>query len=241
MEKIDQEEVAKKYNSIENVWEKEDKWHWITHNAISAFVLKISQAIPGWNDLKILNAGSCGYSYGLKEDNILHIDIAGEKLTHLKQSIIASVESIPLPDQSLDVILCVGSVINYCDPVKVLSEFTRLLKSGSHLILEFENSFTFELLGKSSFNKKATLVNTFYKGKEEKIWFFSESYIKQLAKLNGLELIKIERCHILSPLAYRILGDDTISAQYAQFDQICSCIPFLKKFSSNSIFLLKKI
>ncbi len=42
---------------------------------------------------------------------------------------------IPLPDASLDAILCTEVIEHVVDPVKVIFEFARLLKSGGKLIL----------------------------------------------------------------------------------------------------------
>jgi ubiquinone/menaquinone biosynthesis C-methylase UbiE len=240
MEQIDPTEVAKKYNLIDKVWDTNDKWHVVTHNMIKNFIWNVVLELTGWRNFKILNAGSCGYSYDLNEDNIIHIDIAGDKLRNFKKSITASVEAIPLPNHSVDVVICVGSVLNYCDPIKALNEFARVLDRHGYLILEFENSYTLELLGTSSFNKKATLEETFYNGQKEKIWFYAESYIRELTRINGFELISMKRCHILSPLIYRLFKNERQAAKYANLDNICSMVPFLRKFSSNSIFLFKK-
>ncbi len=95
---------------------------------------------------------------------------------------IGSIEKIPLADNVFDFIICVGSVLNYCDPMKVMEEFRRVLKNTGYLILEFESSRTFELILKHDYNKSAVFVETFYKGGTEKIWYFSEDYIKQLGK-----------------------------------------------------------
>jgi|ERR1043165_7089835 ubiquinone/menaquinone biosynthesis C-methylase UbiE len=240
MQQIDIKEVAKKYNGIETVWDSNDKWHLITHKMIKDFIWSASSEITQWHKLKILNAGSCGYSYGLDEQNITHIDIAEQKLVNIKNAIVGSIEDIPLSRESIDMIICVGSVLNYCDPVKVLSEFKRVLAKDGYLILEFENSRTFELLGKSSFNKRAALVETFYHGQKEKLWFFAESYIRELGELNGFEITKIARCHILSPLVYRFSKNENFASKYSKWDHFCSRVPYLRNFSSNTVFLLRK-
>jgi ubiquinone/menaquinone biosynthesis C-methylase UbiE len=43
-------------------------------------------------------------------------------------------DAIPLPSQSIDVVICCGS-LSYADPKKVNREIFRLLKPGGHLII----------------------------------------------------------------------------------------------------------
>ena len=237
MKEIDIEEVAKKYNEIDVIWNENDKWHVRVQKVIQEFILNVFKSIENHQDLKILNAGSAGFSYNLNEGNILHIDIAKDKISHLKNSLVADIQNIPLPQNQFDLIVCVGSVINYCDPIKVFGEFNRVLKRSGYLILEFENSFTLELFGKKTFNRKATFVNSFYNGLPESVWFFSESYIKELAELHGFRMLSVKRCHIISPLIYRIFKNEKFAARFGSWDKLFCYIPFLRKFSSNSIIL----
>jgi len=222
------------------IWNENDKWHLWTKKMINDFIDRSLKKIENVKDSKILNAGSAGYSYGLSESNILHIDIAGDRIKHLSNSLIADIQNIPISNKQFDIIICVGSVLNYCDPIQVINEFDRLINQNGHIILEFENSHTLELLGKKSFNKKATIVNTFYNGLPEKIWFFSESYIKELAELSGFKIIQLKRCHIISPLIYRVFKHERFSAAFGHLDKLFSFIPGINKFSSNTIFLLHK-
>jgi|APLak6261682215_1056145.scaffolds.fasta_scaffold02099_3 hypothetical protein len=244
MNEIKPEDVANKYNSIEVIWSENDKWHLRQKRMISDFISESLKLIPNHKDLKTLNAGSGGYSYGLNEENILHIDIAENKISHLSNSLVADIQRLPLGSphfsKPFKLIICVGSVINYCDPILVFSELDKIIDEKGYLILEFENSFTLELLGKSTFNNKAALVDSFYNGKTEKIWFFSESYIKELAELNGFKIESVKRGHILSPLIYRLCKNENFAAKFGALDKFCSYIPFLKKFSSNTIFLFSK-
>ncbi len=241
MDQINLNEVAERYNKLSTIWNEKDTWHMWTKRMISGFIQNFIKKNSGVNSNRILNAGSAGYSYGIDESKILHIDIASARISHLPNSIVADIHNIPVSEAQFNLIICVGSVINYCDPIVVFRELSRVLTKDGYLILEFENSHTLELIGKASFNSNATIVETFYNNSSEKIWYFSESYIKELALLYGFELEKYKRCHILSPLIYRLSGNEKFSSRFRKLDKICSYIPYLNRFSSNTILLFKRI
>jgi ubiquinone/menaquinone biosynthesis C-methylase UbiE len=236
---IDPRSIANKYNSIPIIWDPNDKWHIITHNVIKEFISEFGETKSNtcpW----ILNAGSAGYAYGINSDRMFHIDLAKNKLSNDSHSVLGNIEWLPFRQNSFDLIICVGSVLDYCDPIIVMREFNRVLKNSGLIILEFESSCTFELLGKSNFNKGLTLVETFYNGSKEKIWYFSEIYIKNLLTLYNFRIIRKKQFHILSPLIYRIYPNETFASKFAAFDKMLRHFPIINKFCSNIIFLIQK-
>jgi SAM-dependent methyltransferase len=232
-------DIRKKYNLIEDIWPLTDKWHQIAKRNITDFIVKyypeITHAKPGG----VLNAGSGGNSYGIDQDHLTHIDIAEERIQNLPNSIAADIHRIPFEDQSFDGIICVGSVINYCDPATIFREFKRVLKPKGHVILEFENSHTLELLFKQGFNQDSVLIKSFYNGLNESIYYFSETFIRKLCAIYGFEILALKRFHLLSPLVYRLLGDADFASRFSMLDRFCTRIPFLKGYSSNTIFFLQ--
>lgn len=57
--------------------------------------------------------------------------------------IVASVEQIPVPDESFDSILCSQMLDDVSHPAKALSEFHRILKKGGHIIISVPMIFIF--------------------------------------------------------------------------------------------------
>ena len=47
---------------------------------------------------------------------------------------------MPFKNQPIDIAVCVGSVINYCDAALTIAEFGRVLRKEGTLILEFDGS-----------------------------------------------------------------------------------------------------
>jgi len=62
----------------------------------------------------------------LEINNLIHPNIF--------KSIASNMDAIPLPNQSIDVVICCES-LSYADPNKVNREIFRLLKPGGHLII----------------------------------------------------------------------------------------------------------
>ena len=242
MNKINPDDVAKRYNDLETIIDDDDKWHLITKDNIREFIQRSLSKLSHSDKFYILNAGSAGYSYGLAEDRILHVDISDKHISHLSNSIVANIENLPLKDQEFDLVICVGSVLNYCDPFKVIEQFSRLLKPKGYIILEFESSYTFELVFKKGFNQSAVFIETFFDahGDKEQIWYFSEKYIRNILNSYDFSVINRKRFHIISPLVYRLTKKATFSSQFSSFDSICSCIPWIRNFCSNAIYLLQK-
>ena len=87
----------------------------------------------------VLNAG-CGKTTYKTCATIIYMDIIEEYISSFENHIVGSIEKIPLQDSSVDCVICVGSVINYADIQKAMSEFSRILKPNGILILEFERS-----------------------------------------------------------------------------------------------------
>lgn len=44
---------------------------------------------------------------------MVHLDLAAERIAHFPNCIVGNISTIPTPDASFDVVLCVGSVLNY--------------------------------------------------------------------------------------------------------------------------------
>jgi SAM-dependent methyltransferase len=236
---IDPSTIAAKYNKIDEIWTKDDRWHWLTYMDIKKFISEKISIIPD-KEYRILNAGSGGNNYDLPDSMVTHVDIAEEKLKIVTKKIISSIENIPVSDNYFDIVICVGSVINYCDPIKSIAELHRVLKSDGLLILEYESSNTFELIGKSAYNKSVVLINTFYNNTTEKIWYYSCSFIEDILSNIGFQILSKRPFHILSPLVYRICHNSSFSSFFHFFDKPLRHLPFVNRLCSNKILVAQK-
>ena len=189
MSSIDLKRIQENYNNIEEIWTEEDSWHFYTFKKIQRFIKKeIMKLNMGYN-FSLLNAGSAGNDYEIDCKKHIHVDLIEKNVIDKQHYIIGSIENLPLGNNEIDFILCVGSVINYTDALRTIQEFSRVLNNDGYLILEFENSYSLEYLFTSSFKKTANIVNTFYKNKEEKVWIYSHKFFKDSLELNNLKII----------------------------------------------------
>lgn len=133
----------------------------------------------------ILNLGSAGDSLGLDSYTHIHLDIV-EKNLFPSFSICGNIQNLPFCDNSFEFIICVGSVINYCDAPSALAEISRVLRPTGYLILEFDKSESFEFLFTGSWRKPASVVRTFYLDDEDVVWVYSEPFVEGLLEQNDI-------------------------------------------------------
>lgn len=234
MDKFGVKEVKEFYESVDNVWPENNKWHDYNQKVIKKYIQGFS-----FHDCKILNAGSGGNNYDLDID-MYHVDIAENKIQNIKNHTVSSIEEMPFEDSSFDVIICVGSVLNYCDAVKAITEMTRVLRNNGLLILEFENSYSFEFKNTKAYKTNAAIITTSYFNSPHKMWVYSFNYISNILFENNITTSHIYPFHILSSFVYYYNRNENKAAKYASLDRLFRHIPIIRKHSGNVILVGKK-
>jgi SAM-dependent methyltransferase len=238
MKQLDQEAIKNFYENIHEIWPQDNAWYSYLKLRIEKYIQK--KCCP-FENAYILNAGSGGNNYSIVSDNMYHVDIAENKIINFKNAVVASIEKLPFPDEMFDYIICVGSVINYCDAIAAIAEMSRVLKKHGILILEFENSFGFEYLGKTEYGKPAEIVTTRYIEQSHHQWVYSINYIKNILKIYSLRIRNLSAFHILSGLHYNKYGDENVATNFSKFDYVIQYIPLLRKHAANIILSCQKL
>lgn len=233
---IDREHIKEFYNKIDNVWSN-DVWHNYSRYTIAKFINKHSDSLTKI----ILNAGSAGNTYGIQCDEMYHVDIADEKIKNIENAVCASIDNMPFDDGFFDSIICVGSVINYCDALSSLREFCRVLRFGGDLILEYESSFGFEYIHSQNYKQDACIIETQYIESEHKQWLYSPKYINNILINEGFEIIDQTVFHILDGLLYRLVTEEKAVFLAQKTDKFTEYIPYLNKHSNNVIIYCRKL
>ena len=236
MNQLDADEIRLFYESVEDVWPKDDLWHQYSKKEIEHYILSQSFA----SDAYILNAGSGGNTYDLSY-RMHHVDIVKDKIKCHPEYTVCSIETLPFAQNVFSDVLCVGSVLNYCDALSAISELSRVLKQNGRLILEFESSWGFEHIRKKEYKQSASLVDLSYFGESHKQWVYAPSYIKEVLKQSGFSITHLHQFHYMSGLHYSMNQNENEAAKYTCFDAICRIIPYIKLHANNIIFSCLKL
>lgn len=227
---LDQKIIEDFYNSIDNIWDSKDLWHMYSFNQISRYLKKHTFSPESY----ILNAGSGGNDYGIRA-KIHHVDIAENKIKSCPLFTTSSIEDLPFDNNVFDGIICVGSVINYCDAFRVVSEFSRVLRKGGTLILEFESSSGFEYRHMEYYKSSSCSVTVKFRGQAHNQYLFSPTYIFKILKNFNFKIAKKQNFHIFS--AYKLSQGLTEekATKWAKYDKFISWIRPLANHSNNII------
>jgi len=237
-ENLNTDDVKTEFNEMDQIWESSDLWHNHTHKMIGRYLSRYTKQYfePSFY---ILNAGSGGNSYGIIMKQ-KHVDIAENKIRGISDSLVADICSLPFDDCSFDAVICVGSVLNYCDAIVAIQELCRVTKDNGYIILEYENSRSFEFFRTSVFNCSVSIATTFYQHHPEKIWVYSRQYINNILNANNMAILKESCFHVGTPFAYKLLKNPDASSYFSKADILFGRIPFVKWFCSNIILICQK-
>lgn len=235
--KLDGQRIRSFYNSVSDVWAIDDPWHDYSKRVISSYLSKQTF----FDNTIVLNAGSAGNTYNIDCQKMYHIDIAEEKLKNIDNAFVASIEKTPFENNFFDIIVCVGSVLNYCDAFNSISELSRILKLKGYLVIEFESSCGFEYLGKECYKKGAEIITTEYIEKQHKQWLYSRKYIMRILRMYKLKIIEEYPFHIIDGLLSKKINENMSVDWSEKTDKLLRHMPYFKNHGNNIIFCCKKI
>lgn len=230
-----QKRALDNYSSSEP-WPDNDSWHFYTNSILTRKVQELLDHYCNKHKV-ILNAG-CGKTTYNTSSEIIYMDIVKDYIQNFSNYIVCSIENIPLEDSTVDGIICVGSVVNYTDIQKVLSEFSRVLKENGIIILEFERSNSAEFLLTEKYGKTVFREEYMYNNQNHFLWMYGEKFVENLCDYYNLKCLRKYRFHIFSSLLYRFGLRENKAAKYCLFDNILQPISY--PFSHNVILILKK-
>lgn len=237
MEQRDKIAKAARKNYEESApWPENDSWHAQTFTAIQTVVEAWLTEYSSVGML-ILNAGSGGTEYKT-QGKLIHQDIVERYISRFENHLVGSIESIALPNSSMDGIICVGSVINYADAQRSIAEFSRILKPGGFLILEYERSDSAEFLWTHHHSQYLFSQSYSYNGQTHLLWMYSEKHIQQMLDHYQFSIRNQKRIHSLSSLLYRMGMPEGRAARYAKFDRLFQ--PISRPIAHNQILLAVK-
>ena len=233
------EAVRSNYNARSTEFEA-DIWHTYTAREIERIIGERPHSTNVAEPGLILFAGSGGRTNGVTRRNAIHVDLSEAALSGVPGAIVGNVEQLPLRDESAEAVICVGSVINYCDAAATIAEFGRVIRNGGTLILEFESTDSFEFIFTRTFRSAVDFVTTFYNGHPEKIWVYSLRYIEAALAVAGFAVTSRVPIHILSPLRLRFSNAVSEAFAWSFLDNRLRRVPVLRGFACNFVLFCER-
>jgi SAM-dependent methyltransferase len=231
--------IRERYNDLTK-FSSIDPWHRFTAAAIRREVHKAVDSFPPHFCQRLLNAGAGGNDLGLNSLGTINLDISEMRIMHMPNAVVATVEMLPLANNSMDAIVCVGSVINYCDAAAVITEFSRVLRPQGYLLLDFDSSYSAEFIGHEVYKRTVGIVETFYASERETLWLYSPRFICSLLSAAHVPVVRSVAIHVLSPWVLLLSRNLALAATVARLDFVARHVPFLPRFSSNRFFVCQK-
>jgi SAM-dependent methyltransferase len=225
------------YDAIQVIWPQTDKWSSHTKKVLEEIV---RLTVPK-NDSIVLNAGCGGNDYGIGRTTpiCVNLDISLRQCRDVRQSVVADVESLPFASNIFDVVLCVGAVINYCEPYVAIPELFRVVKPGGLVVIDFETTQSAELLFSSHWGKRVSVIERKYADRSDKTLLFSIEHIKRIVEQYGI-VNKAHRYHTATATWLRATQKVQIPDIILSLDSFLSRAPIVRTLASNSIFVCQK-
>src|ERR1019366_2593852 len=216
-----------------------DAWHAYAQRVVHSTTKEWFQRYGRGRGTRFLNAGSGGSDYGIAEP-MTHLDLFESRIAHLNQRLVGDIARIPATDNTFDVVLCVGSVVNYADPLLAIREFSRVLRKGGLLVIEYERSASFEYLSRNGFSRGCCRMETFYGNAATHVWVYGDGFMDGLLAASGFERITETRFHALSSIALALSKSPAFATRFTFGDRTLAQIWPFKTIASNRMLAVEK-
>jgi len=140
---------------------------------------------------------------------------------------------LPLKSESVGAAICVGSVVNHCEPARVIGELVRVVTRGGPIALEFDSSDGLHHLRTGLRGTPVAIVQTFYNGSAINLSEYSVEHVVGIAERAGVRMYARESFHILSAAALAFGLAPPLAALMATLDPIARLCPKLRLAGSN--------
>ncbi len=225
------------YELMEHPWPATDIWSTYTKHSIGAFVREM---VPPQNGL-ILNAGCGNNDYGISDRGpCVNLDISQRQCRGLPSAVVGDIEHIPFSDGLFNVTLCVGAVLNYVRPERAIPELVRVTKPGGLIVVDFENSFSAEIMFLQPWGKRRSVIERLYVDHMDKTFLYSPDYIREIFEQSRSTVLARRGYHIATAMWERIFTKALIPRAAYSIDRFASRVPGIRALASSVLFACRK-
>jgi SAM-dependent methyltransferase len=176
---------------------------------------------------RAIDLGSGRTNYGL---DAIHVDFVLEAVRDAGRGVVGDIRRLPLRSSQVDVVWCVGSVVNYVPLFETIGEVARILRPGGTFILEYERLRRPGLLSP----ERVT-----YQGTTHVIWTYADEYVEAALSRHGFVVCGREFFHVLSGVSRVVLRN--AAAPLARLDAYASRVRMLRKRAANAIVRTRRV
>ena len=225
------------YDQMEAIWPAGDPWSTYTKRNINAFVQRVVPHGP----LRILNAGCGDNDYGLPSGMIAaNMDISMRQCRALPHPVVGDVEHIPFADDFFDVTICVGAVINYVRAEVAIPELVRVTKPGGLTLVDFESSFSAEIMFSKPWAKRTSVIERLYIDHMDKTHLYSLGHVRSLFERSNSALVQSHSYHTATALWERLFKKAHIPQAAFAIDPYTSRMPVFRALASSILVACQK-
>lgn len=228
--------AAAHYSRGEAIWSPNDEWNTRKRQAISSFCREAMSKLDHPNAV-VLNAGSGSHRYDWMPAQAVSLDRFPAQLAGQANAKVGDLERMPFPNATFDLVICVGSVLNYVSAIEALTEIARVTKPGGELLLHYESSDSLEHLGRAHWRADVAPIRTLNNGKTDMIWVYSRAFIRRTLDRSNYRIKIVRGFHIGSAALLRLGLSQQRAARAQRLDTIFAP---LRAFSDDVILIAQK-
>lgn len=207
------------YGRGQPVWDPLDRWNSRKVREIDRFCRTFVRSLP-IEGLRVLNAGSGSHNYDWIPSQAIWLDRFAAQLERRPGSVAADIQRLPFAGASFDLVICVGSVLNYVSALEALAELVRVLDCGGWLLLHFETSDSLEHIFTPTWRAPAAPIKTMNNGKPDVIWVYSQRFVRTALHRLRMRIAKVQGFHVCSAALLRVGLPQQIAATAQALDAL---------------------
>ena len=230
------ESAGRLYGDGQRIWDPKDRWNVYKRSIISDFSECHARPLIAQAET-ILDAGCGSESYRWLPDRAISFDRFVMQLQERSRAVVGDLGLLPFEGASIDFAVCVASVLNYVSAIEAISEMSRVLRPGGHLLLHYETSTSFEHILHRRWGNSVVRIDTINNGRDDTLWIYRPSYITTILASTKFEVKQVHAFHIASALGLRLGFSQQWSARFAPLDRFLQAF---RIFADDVIILAEK-